>query len=249
VIRRAGLAWLLILGLASSVAAQTTVTIQPRDASTGSAVPNVGNTSDNTIRVHIIASDVGGGGGTSSSYGSAFPASGTAAGYSDGTNMQGARVVDADTGGGTVYVQVQNLVRRASGGPVELIGQATMANSVPVVIASDQGGVPVTGTITANAGTGTFITKGLRASTATLANVAASASNVTLLASNASRIGATIYNDSTVAVFVKLGATASATSFTVKIDGGGFYAVDPTYTGIIDGIWGSASGSARLTEW
>ena len=35
-------------------------------------------------------------------------------------------------------------------------GQATMANSAPVVIASDQSAVAVSGTVTANAGTGNF---------------------------------------------------------------------------------------------
>lgn len=90
-----------------------------------------------------------GGGGTSSNFGSAFPTPGTAIGFSDGTNMQGSRVVDFDTGGGTVFGLITNLVRRASGGPVELIGQATMANSIPVVLASDQS----TLTVTANAGT------------------------------------------------------------------------------------------------
>lgn len=36
------------------------------------------------------------------------------------------------------------------------LGQATMANSSPVVIASNQSAVPVSGTVTANAGTGNF---------------------------------------------------------------------------------------------
>ena len=35
-------------------------------------------------------------------------------------------------------------------------GQATSANSAPVVVASDQSAVPVSGTVTANAGTGSF---------------------------------------------------------------------------------------------
>lgn len=85
----------------------------------------------------------GGAGGTASNYTSAFPSSGTAIGFSDGTNMQGARVVDLDTGGGTVYALINNLVRRASGGPVELIGSSTSATSLPVVIASDQGAFPI----------------------------------------------------------------------------------------------------------
>ena len=46
----------------------------------------------------------GGSGGTASNYGSAVPSTGTATGYSDGTNMQIPRVFDGDTGAGTQYV-------------------------------------------------------------------------------------------------------------------------------------------------
>lgn len=89
----------------------------------------------------------------------------------------------------------------------------------------------------------------LNASTGTTTSVAASASNVTLLAANITRIGATIYNDSTVAnLFLKLGATASATSFTVRLVPNAYFEVPFGYTGIIDGIWSVATGNARITE-
>ena len=87
-----------------------------------------------------------------------------------------------------------------------------------------------------------------RAGTATLTNVASSASNVTVLAANTARLGATIVNDSTQAVYLKMGATASATSYTVKIASGGYYEVPFGFTGIIDGIWVAANGNARVTE-
>jgi len=100
--------------------------------------------------------------------------------------------------------------------------------------------VPVSGTVTALLG---------RGATGTETNVAASATNVTLLASNANRLGAACFNDSTSALYLKLGATASATSFTVKVFAGGYYEIPvPVYTGIIDGLWDSATGSARVTE-
>ncbi len=85
--------------------------------------------------------------------------------------------------------------------------------------------------------------------TATLSNVASSATNVTLLASNAARKQAMIYNDSTAILYVKLGATASATSHTVQMAAASYYELpQPVYSGIIDGIWASANGSARVTE-
>lgn len=86
-------------------------------------------------------------------------------------------------------------------------------------------------------------------STETLANVAASASSVTVLASNSSRRQATFFNDSTSAVYIKLGATASTTSFTYKLFAyQTLELTNPVYQGVVDAIWDSATGSMRVTE-
>lgn len=86
-------------------------------------------------------------------------------------------------------------------------------------------------------------------STATVTSVNASASNVTLLASNSNRIHAAFYNDSGATLYLKFGATASTTSFTVKLLKDAYFELpEPAYTGIIDGIWSSASGAVRVTE-
>ncbi len=95
---------------------------------------------------------------------------------------------------------------------------------------------------------GRNIIRNAPAATGTPSNVAGSATSVTLLAANANRIGATIFNDSTADLFVKFGATASTTSFTVKMTQDAFFEVPANYTGIIDGIWASATGAARVTE-
>jgi len=79
-------------------------------------------------------------------------------------------------------------------------------------------------------------------------NIASSITNVTLLSANTARLGATIFNDSTSNLGLKLGATASATSFTVKMQPDSYFEVPFGYYGIIDGIWNSAVGSARITE-
>mgnify|MGYP001612758565 CR=1 FL=1 len=87
------------------------------------------------------------------------------------------------------------------------------------------------------------------AGTATLSNVAGSATSVPLLASNASRRGATFFNDSTALLYLKFGATASTTSFTTQLSANGYYELPlPIYTGAIDGIWASATGNVRVTE-
>lgn len=91
----------------------------------------------------------GGSGGTASNFGSAFPSIGTATGYSDGTNMQGARVFDADSGGGTQYVLGVSLRKVASGGSVEA-GTSSDPLRVDPTGTTTQ---PVSGTVTANIGT------------------------------------------------------------------------------------------------
>jgi hypothetical protein len=97
---------------------------------------------------------------------------------------------------------------------------------------------------------GIMSAKELTSSTATLSNVSSSASSVTILAANTSRLGATVFNDSTEVLYLKFGSTASSSSFTVKMLAGAYYEM-PTphvYVGVISGIWASANGSARVTE-
>jgi hypothetical protein len=172
------------------------------------------------------------------------------------------------------------------------IGQQTMANSVPVTLASNQGALPLpTGASTAakqdtgNTSIGSVDTKTpalgqalaaasvpvvltaaqittltplatvaantteVRPATATLSNLASSAASQQVLASTPTRRGAYFYNDSTTRCLIKLGTTASATSFTVPLVAGAYYELPvPAYSGRIDAIWDSANGNLRITE-
>lgn len=70
---------------------------------------------------------------------------------------------------------------------------------------------------------------------------------------NPSRLGATIYNNSTAILYVKLGNAASSTSFTVALAAltggiGGYYEVPYGYTGPVAGAWASANGVALVVE-
>ena len=88
-----------------------------------------------------------------------------------------------------------------------------------------------------------------QSSTATLSNVSGSAGNVTLLASNSSRRQALFYNDSLAKAYLKFGATATTSSYTIQIQPGGYYEIpSPVYTGRIDCIWSAANGAMRITE-
>jgi hypothetical protein len=81
---------------------------------------------------------------------------------------------------------------------------------------------------------------------ATTATITTSA---TVLALNASRKGATIFNESGDPLYVMLGASASVTVYAVQIAVGGYYEVPFGYTGIITGIAKSGNSTvARVVE-
>lgn len=86
--------------------------------------------------------------------------------------------------------------------------------------------------------------------TATQSSVTAAAADTVILVANTNRKGATIENDSTAALNLLLGSgTSSATVRTLQIAAGGYYEVPFGYTGAIKGIWTSATGAARVTEF
>ncbi len=95
---------------------------------------------------------------------------------------------------------------------------------------------------------GAVFTREKPATTPTVSRVDAVIASATLLAANAARRLATFYNDSTANLYLKFGATASTTSFTVKISPDGYYEVPGDYTGIIDGIWSAVNGGVQVTE-
>lgn len=81
------------------------------------------------------------------------------------------------------------------------------------------------------------------AGTATLTAVAESASSVNVLAANANRLGAVLFNDSASACYIKFGTTASASSKTDRLLSRQSYPVPFAYTGRIDAIWDTAPGT------
>lgn len=102
----------------------------------------------------------------------------------------------------------------------------------------------ISGNITAFLG---FSTPG---GTGTLTSVASNVASVTLLAANAGRKGAIIFNDGTANLSIRLeAAAASAVNRSFVIAAGGTFVLNKgDYTGEIRGIWDVANGSARITE-
>lgn len=94
---------------------------------------------------------------------------------------------------------------------------------------------------------GTLLSGDSGSSTSSVTSVNDTASSTQLLAANPSRKEVIFSNDSTSTLYVKLGATASTTSYTAKLSTDDTFITQ--FTGRIDGIWSSdASGAVRITE-
>lgn len=87
-------------------------------------------------------------------------------------------------------------------------------------------------------------------SSSSVTSVVSAAVSTSILASNANRRMAIMVNDTDKNAYVKLGATASTTSFSYKLTPGQTLELPvPVYTGAIDAIWDtSPTGSMRVTE-
>lgn len=143
--------------------------------------------------------------------------------------------------GGQHDGKIENIKVDATGAiVVNATGQQSSADSFSVVLATDQPAVTVSPE---------------NAATSTLANVASSATSVSLLAANNNRKTAIIINDSTSDLYVVLNASAASTTnyslfLAAKVGNTpSFLAINgDDYSGEIRGIWSSANGFARITE-
>lgn len=77
-----------------------------------------------------------------------------------------------------------------------------------------------------------------------------SASNQTLLSANTDRKGLILFNNSSSIAYVKFGATATTTDFTIRLVPYATYtSTPPVYSGRIDCIWSADStGAILITE-
>jgi hypothetical protein len=97
---------------------------------------------------------------------------------------------------------------------------------------------------------GSLSTSTATSTSTTITNIPLSISSQILLASNPNRRGGTIFNDAGATLYIKLGATASYSSYTVKLATNAYYEVPFNYTGRIDGVWemNIPGGAALVTD-
>lgn len=114
---------------------------------------------------------------------------------------------------------------------INTLGQKTMANSTPIVIASDQSAVPVTfGGV----------------AVATVTSVSVSTTVATLSASNAAKTKVIVFNE-TGTLFVKLGAGATSASYSYRLTANSTLEIDGYY-GIVTAIKAAGTSNALVTE-
>lgn len=172
-----------------------------------------------------------------------------------GSDASKANAVQGITGGKPVTVKIDqttpgttNLVAAGQSG-VWTVQPGNTANTTAWKVDGSAVTQPVSGTVTANAGSGTFTTKELRCTTGTITSVASNAGSVAILASNANRLGGSVFNESTQILYLSWSATAaSITVYSAQVLPGGYTEIPFGYTGQLTGIWASANGSARVTE-
>lgn len=101
------------------------------------------------------------------------------------------------------------------------------------------GNLRVTGFVTTN-----------KASTSAITSVAGSTANTTILAANANRIFASIYNGTNKNMYILLSASAASTSnYSILLITGSYWEVPNDWTGGIQAVWANGvSGNALVTE-
>lgn len=193
----------------------------------------------------------------------AVPVSGTVT-VTDGSGaltVDGTVTANAGTNLNTSALNLEATQTAMSAKLPATLGQKTMANSMAVVVASDQSAVPVSGTVAATqSGTWTVQPGNTANSTPWLTTdtprVVASANNAgtctsvtastTVLASNSSRraYGFKASEDNTAKVHCKLGATATTSNTIFGAGAGWSQDTGGVYTGVIDCI--AASGTQAV---
>lgn len=124
------------------------------------------------------------------------------------------------------------------------ITTAQTANGMTVVIAA--GGLAFDPIVVV---TGTPAVKGPSPATSAITTVSVTTSSLSILAANAARLGAVIYNESGAICYVALASVASLTAYTVQIAVGGYYEVPFNYTGTIFGITQTGTAVLRVSAF
>lgn len=144
----------------------------------------------------------------------------------------------SDTANGGLNARLKRIAQRLTsliGRLPDTLGAKAAAASLSVTPATDA----------------SFTTTLAGSNTGVQTSVAAATTDTVLLAANAARRGAYIFNDSTDELRLLLGAgTSSNTVLSERVPAGKSFAIGAgEYTGVIKGNWAGTNGAARVTEF
>lgn len=149
-------------------------------------------------------------------------------------------------------ILIQALQTGGGGALIDLL--ASVANGLQVDVTRVQGSVAVTGPVT-NAQLIAAILSVVEPPMATVTNVAVAASAVAVdlaaaISSGTNRRALRIYNNSDKSLYVREGAVATLTAWTVKLGPGDYWEMPgPPHNLRVSGIWEAApTGNAQVTE-
>mgnify|MGYP000399455837 CR=1 FL=1 len=123
----------------------------------------------------------------------------------------------------------------------------------PIFSGSDPGVLTVqfaSGAFNLGAISGSFSTP--QPNTGDLQAIPNSTSAVIIASGNLTRMGLTIFNESTGTLYLRCGTGAATNMFTVKLSAQDFWELQPpTYTGVVTGLWNVSdpAGNALVTEF
>lgn len=160
---------------------------------------------------------------------------------------------------GSVYVT--NMIPTGSNGGVTVNQglSSSFADAWKVVITDASGSIfgtnssPlwVTGSVSVGgvvSVTGSVLTREQPFSNSTVTRVTASTTSATILAANGGRRTTVIFNEGSAKVFIKLGASASTTNYTIQLGAGGSFIIPEGYTGIISAVFSTNTGNVQISE-
>lgn len=127
----------------------------------------------------------------------------------------------------------------------------TQSTSPWIVAGGGTAGTPATGVVTVQGISGmtplSVITN--KAATSSVTSIAGATTNTNIFASNANRVVATIFNGTNKTMYIKLGTTASTSSFTTQLLPNSYWELPVDWTGNVDAVWANGvSGNALVTE-
>jgi hypothetical protein len=160
---------------------------------------------------------------------------------------------------GTVTVDsITNPITIDTTTPLDITGAVDILNPVDVIVSGatfngDNLLVELSGTnIDANGAlliTGSITSTPMKCPATVVTGFDASTTNITVLAANNGRCSALFYMDGNSRAFIKLGAGASSSDYTVELRNNAYFELPANYTGQVDVVFNNnANNTLRITE-